>query len=229
VWYDQIVDTDKRRRAVKLRLSGKSYSEIKELTGATKSSLSYWLKNYPLTVKQAKKLKARYKDRQIESFIKTMRLKREVRNEETYARLTKILLPLTEKELGIAGLFLYLGEGSKHQSGQILVSNTDPSVIKFVMRWYENYLDIPKDEIKVGLQLYGDMNIKEEISYWSTFLAIPVKNFWKPYIKNSAAKSIDHTGHKHGTCTLYHGSVPKHEEIMMSIKCILDEAYRLRA
>ena len=133
------------------------------------------------------------------------------------------LLPLTDKELLVAGLFLYLGEGSKQNPAHILISNTDPNIVKFTLYWYTKILKIPKDRVKVNLQLYKDMDVKKEVNYWSKLLGIPIVNFWKPYIKKSTTKHIDHSGFKHGTCGLYYGSVPLHDKIMMGIKCILDK------
>ncbi len=216
------MNRDNRRIAVSLRLAGRSYSEIKQVTGAPKSSISYWLRDLPLNEAQKAKLVGRYKEGQVENYIATMRAKREARKKETYQHMAKSLLPLSKRELHIAGLFLYLGEGSKRQPGQILVSNTDPDIIKFVMYWYNKSLGISKIKMKVGLQLYKDMDVKNEVLFWSKYLQIPIKNFWKPYIKNSSTEAIDHSGYKHGTCTLYYGSVPLHENILMSIQCILD-------
>lgn len=213
---------DKRREAIKLRLSGKSYNEIMTILSVAKSSLSYWLKNYPLTTQQMDLLAGRYKAKQVENFRNTMRSKRERRLKNTYQEQKINLLPLTKRELLIAGLFLYLGEGSKQTPGQIIISNTDPNIVKFVLRWYTDILKIPRYKIKVSLQLYKDMDIDKEAAYWSNLLKIPTSNFWKPYIKNSHTKDIDHSGFKHGTCGLYYGSVPLHENIMMGIKCILD-------
>ena len=151
-----------------------------------------------------------------------MKFKREERINIVYEEQKKNLLPLTEREFLIAGLFLYLGEGAKQSPAQILVSNTDPDIVKFTLLWYTKILKIPRNKIRVGLQLYKDMNLKKELNFWNKFLDIPLTNFWKPYIKKSITRSIDHSGYKHGTCTLYYGNVPIKEKIMMGIKCILD-------
>jgi len=214
---------NKKRLAIKLRRAGKSYEEIRSIIPVAKSSLAYWLRNYPLNQKQIEKLTRRYKTRQIENYRKTMRKKRESRLLQTYKEQAKHLLPLSKRELHIAGLFLYLGEGAKQTSSHITVSNTDPGIVKFVFYWYTKVLDIPKTKIKVGLQLYKDMDIKKEMKYWSRLLNIPLSNFWKPYVKNSITQDIDHSGYRHGTCSLYYGSVPLHAKIMMGIKCILDK------
>ena len=214
---------EKRRLAIQLRKKGGTYSEIKEVVRVSKSSLSLWLRNYPLTKKRAGLVGLEKKHRQIEKFRNTMRIKREKRLNDTYNNLKPDILPLSKRDLLIAGLFLYLGEGAKQTPGQILVSNTDPHIVKFVLYWYTNVLGIPKKNIKVNLQLYRNMDIKYELTFWSSLLEIPFSNFWKPYIKKSSTQGIDHSGFKHGTCGLYYGNVPLHEKIMASIKIILDK------
>lgn len=206
-----------------MRRAGKSYNEIKAVLSVAKSSLSYWLKNYPLTKEQIELLGKRYKAKQIENFRNTMRKKKESRFRVVCDEQKKLLFPLSERELLIAGLFLYLGGGAKQTPGHIIISNTDPNIVKFTLFWYTKILKIPKDSTKVSLQLYRDMDIKKEIHYWSKLLKIPLTNFWKPYIKNSHTKDIDHSGYKHGTCGLYYGSVPLHEKIMAGVKVILDD------
>ncbi|GEM_PF-1757964 len=47
-----------REKAIKLRVEEKlSYSEIKKRLDVPKSTLSYWLRSYPLSEKRIKKLK----------------------------------------------------------------------------------------------------------------------------------------------------------------------------
>ena len=140
---------DKRRLAIQLRKEGKSYSDIKNILKVSKSALSYWLKDYPLTPKQIATLTSNKKPMQIERFRLTMRAKREKRLQKVYEESSASLLPLTNRELLIAGLFLYLGEGAKQTPGQIIVSNTDPNIVKFVLNWYTNVLKIPKDRLEL--------------------------------------------------------------------------------
>jgi transposase-like protein len=213
---------DKRRIAIKLRKSGKSYLEIRKKLGVAKSTLSLWLRDYHLTPKQTEKLNVRYKAKSVEKYRETVRKRNEKRLLETYNREKKILLPITKREFFIAGLFLYLGEGAKSRSAAVSINNTDPNIVKFTLNWYTKVLKIPKEKIKVNLQLYKDMNIKENMDYWSKLLDIPLSNFHKPYIKKTTTKGIDHSGYKHGTCGIYHGNARLHEKIMMSMQCILD-------
>jgi hypothetical protein len=65
------------------------------------------------------------------------------------------------------------------------VSNTNPQVILFVKYWMVNILKLPKEKLRVALHLYKDMNVGEEIEYWSNKLDISANQFRKPYIKSS--------------------------------------------
>lgn len=132
-----------------------------------------------------------------------------------------MILPLSRKELLIAGLFLYWGEGSK-TTGSVSINNTDPEILRFSLYWLNKVLKVPKNKIRVYLHLYKDMNIKQELEFWSKILKIPLNQFAKPYIKSSNRENLTHKGFGRGTCGLAIHNVNLKEEIMMSIKAISD-------
>lgn len=210
-----------RTRAVELRRKGKSYSEIKEIMRVSKSSLSLWLRNIPLTEEQIKKIEGN-KERAIERFRETMRLKREKRLLEYYKKQKKSWLPLSEREFFLAGLFLYWGEGNKASRHTISISNTDPTMLVFSLMWMEKSLKIPKESIKAALQLYSDMDVEEAMDYWSYILGIPKSRFNKPYIKKSTRSSVDQKGFGQGTCNLIAQNTVIKENLLMAIKSIAD-------
>lgn len=209
----------KHQRAIELRLQGKSYSQIKKELKVSKSSLSLWLRQYPLSKKNFKRLTSR-NEKRIESFRKTMRLKRETRLNAVYLREKQKLLPLKSRELYLVGLFLYWGEGLKASTSSVSISNSDPKVMKFFIYWLTKSLKIPMQRLRVKMHFYKDMNIKTETAFWSNELKIPVSQFNKPYIKNTTLKSVIYKGFGHGTCDITIGGVPLKEEIMMGIKAI---------
>ena len=214
-----------RQKAIDLRKQGKNYGQIKQELGVSKSTLSDWLSRYPLGKEQLKSLgQNRQYSRQvaIEKTTITKRKKRQSRIQSTYEEQEKYWVSLSQKELEIAGLFLYWGEGSKRLNGSVFINNTDPNFLKFALYWYVKGLRIPKEKIKVDLHLYSDMNIQEEISFWSKALKLPVLQFRKPYIKVSTRVGIDQKGFGHGTCGLNVNDVLLKEKIIMGIKAIAD-------
>lgn len=210
-----------RRQAVELRKAGKSYNQIRDVLGVSKSTLNGWLKQYPLTEEQREALKGNIAFR-IEKYRQTMQLKRDKKLSQYYAEARKKLLPLSKRDLLIAGIFLYWGEGSKTVKGQLVIANTDPSLIQFALIWITKALEIPKEKINILVHLYKDMDTEEALNYWSDILKIPRSQFSKPYIKDSLLSKIDYKGYGHGTCNLRVFNTEVKERIMMSIKTIGD-------
>jgi len=214
-----------RQKAIEFRKQGKTYSEIRRQIIVAKSTLSDWLVKLPLTKSQITSLeKSRKKNKflSIEKIRITKQKKRENRINLTYEKEKKRWTTLSKKELELAGLFLYWGEGAKRMNGPIFINNTDPKVLKFSLYWMMRSLKIPKKGIKVFLHLYNDMDIRKEMQYWSEELKIPLSQFTKPYIKNSTRLNIDHKGFGHGTCGLLVSNILLKEKIMMAIKAISD-------
>lgn len=214
-----------RQQAIDLRKLGKTYSEIRRELGLPKSTLSDWLSKYPLTIDQLKLLNKTIKnnkDLSREKYRTTMSFRRESRLKKTYETQKKSLLPLSKRELAIAGLFLYWGEGQKRMSGYIGISNTNPKIIKFSLYWITHSLTVPKEKIKIQLHLYNDMNVSEEIRYWKDELKVATSQFNNPYIKSSTREGLTYKSFGHGTCTLMVSNVLLKERIMMGIEAIAD-------
>jgi len=214
-----------RQKAIELRKEGKTYTQIRKQLKISKSTLSEWLSKYPLTKEQAKLLEANRilsKELGNEKTRLVKQKKREARIKSTYDNQKKYWQKLSKRELEIAGLFLYWGEGSKRLNGSVSLNNTDPRVMQFTLYWILNSLHVPKEKIKVDLQLYSDMSIESEVNYWSDELNLSINQFRKPYIKKSKRVDIDQKGFGHGTCTLVVNDVLLKEKIMMGIKSIAD-------
>jgi predicted transcriptional regulator len=212
-----------RKKALALRMQGMSYSQIKDALKISKSTLSCWLKDYPLSKQRVDELRGK-NEKRIEKFREAMREKRENRLKEVYKIEKEDILPLSDREIFIFGLGLYWGEGTKSYNSALSISNTDPSIIKFFIIWMERSLKISKEKLKVHLHLYEDMDIEKEQKYWSEMLNIPFSQFYKPYIKKTLQTNINHKGgFGHGTCNIRVGGVRLSEKILMAIKVISDD------
>lgn len=212
-----------REKALELRQQGKSYGQIKEQLGLSKSTLSGWLKDYPLSKERIRELRNRNEQR-IERFRETMRRKREERLDKIYKGQKEEILPMNDRDLFLIGLALYWGEGTKSRMSTLELANTDPAMIKFFIRWLTVSLKIPKKSLRVKLHLYKDMHIGEKMDYWSDILNIPLEQFQKPYIKETLTiKRIQHKGRfGQGTCVIRMHSVPLAEKVGMAIKVVSD-------
>lgn len=208
--------------ALKLRREGKSYSQIKLALKVSKSTLSYWLRDLPLSKQRIRELRD-WNEVRIERYRETRRRTKEVLLKKIYAEERFKILPLSKRDLFIAGLFLYWGEGSKTNDGQISISNTDPAVIKMALNWFQKILLIPKEKINIKLHLYTDMDVDREALFWSHSLKIPLSQFKNPYIKKSNREGITYkVGFGHGTCNLIVGNATLNKKVIMGLKVIRD-------
>lgn len=211
-----------KEKAVKLRLKGFSYSQIREKMDVSKSTLSNWLSSYPLSNERVRQLRD-WNPRRIERCRITKSLKRQNKLDAVYLRAKKDIKNLNKRETFLAGLFLYWGEGGKTSRSVVSVTNTDPSVLKFFIKWITD-MRISKKKLRVRLQLYRDMNVNKEIKFWSNTLSIPKNQFRKSRVKDSLLFGITYkNGFGHGTCTIFLYSAEIYDYIIMCLKYIRDD------
>jgi hypothetical protein len=210
-----------KKRVLAMRKQGMSYSQIKGKVKISKSTLSVWLKDLPLGEKRIQELRDNSPVR-IEKFRNTMRVKKETRLTEVYKKVAHDICDLSKRDLFLAGLFLYWGEGTKSQNSLVALTNTNPAMIKFFINWLKLF-GVENKDLKIKLHLYSDMKIKESLDFWSKELTIPISQFYKPYIKKNTLKSISYkNGFGKGTCSVIFGDRDLWEYITMALKYITE-------
>jgi len=206
-----------KQKAITMRKKGMSYSQIKEKLGVSKSTLSGWLYGMPLSEKRIRELQADNPIR-IERYRNTMRIKKEARLKEVYEKVSKDIGNFSKRDLFLAGLFLYWGEGTKAQNSSVVLTNTNPAMLKFFIKWLELF-NIKRKGLKIKLHLYSDMNIKQSLDFWSKELKIPISQFRKPYIKKTNSKLITYkNGFGKGTCCVMFENRDLWEYVIMGMK-----------
>ncbi|MFA6415065.1 MAG: hypothetical protein WC217_01040 [Candidatus Paceibacterota bacterium] len=213
---------EEKVEAIRMRKEGASYSQIKEKLKVSKSSLSLWLHDMPLSEKRLRELRD-WNAVRIERFSNTMRHKRESRWAEVRKHAAKDIGKLSKRELLIAGLFLYWGEGSKTSPASTSLSNTDPTMIRFFIQWLE-LLGVPRNRLRVYVHLYSDMDIQKELRFWSKALDLSLTSFRKPYVKTSNRSGLSYPQKfPHGTCNLIYGNRDVSEYVRMALDYIRTE------
>ena len=210
-----------KQKALEMRAKQMSYSQIKEKLGVSKSTLSGWLKDLPLSKERILELGANSEIR-VEKFRNTMLAKQQLKKDIAYKLVSKNIGKISDREMFIAGLFLYWAEGGKTRKASVVLTNTNPIMLKFYLKWLK-LLKVPKDKLKIKLHLYSDMNINEKIKFWSDMLGVPEKQFWNPYVKKSLKTSITYkNGYGHGTCCIVYDNKPFCDYVLMGLKRIQD-------
>lgn len=185
--------------ARQLRKKGKSYSEILKKINVSKSTLSLWLRDIPLTEQQRNNLKGRNKSRYLGS----------KKNQQKRIELTKKIISeskdeakmLINNKLLLVGLMLYWAEGTKRGGEIISFSNSDPNMIKLMMRWFRKICLVPEEKFRIQIHAHTLHRKKDIKNYWSEITKIPLKQFHKLIIKET---SLRHRKNKlyYGTCCI---------------------------
>lgn len=189
--------------ARRLRKRGLSMKEIAEKLSVSKGSVSLWCYDIKLNKEQIrllheKMVRGSYKGRMMGTQIQKDKKKHNI--EKYLLKGRKDISCLKKRELFIAGLGLYWGEGSKKSA--VRFYNSDPEAIKFMMKWFRDILKIEEG------RFYMYININEThkgrlgtvIKYWSGVTRINIAQFRKPsLIKGKNKKVYDNFSEHYGT------------------------------
>jgi predicted transcriptional regulator len=177
-----------KEKARTLRKRGYSINQIVKETGLTKSSVSLWVRDIVLTKTQKNRLSER--GRSIESIerrrlirLSNEKTKRQIIIDEAKKDYTRISL----EELKLIGIILYLGEGGKTERGTARLSNSDPEVIKMMMRFFREICNVPEEKFRGNIHTFAHADVKKTERYWSKISGTPRTQFQKTYIKPSSA------------------------------------------
>jgi predicted transcriptional regulator len=194
---------NEKHKAIELRKQGISMGEIAKILNVAKSSVSNWVGDIELSTVQRNKLNRN--GHSIESIEK----RRVARITNTKKRRQLIMkqageevLQLSNDPLWCVGVALYWGEGGKTQQ-TARVSNSDPAVIKIMMRFFEKYSCVHKSKFHAHVHTFSHKNVKKAVEYWSRISGISTSKFFKTYVKQSSASLKKRETLSYGTMQIY--------------------------
>jgi transposase-like protein len=194
---------DKKNKATALRKQGVSMGEIARRLNVAKSSVSYWVRDIPLTKEQRGRLNANghsidaIEKRRIARLANT-----KARRDEMIRNAIDEVEKLSTDPLWCVGTALYWGEGGKTQQTARL-SNSDPVVIRIMMKFFLKYSGVSKDKYHGHIHTFSEQNAKVALSYWSGISGIPEDKFYKTYVKQSSASKHKRKTLEYGTVQIY--------------------------
>lgn len=174
-----------------LRQKGLSYSEIRAKIPLAKSTISEWCKDIELTKRQLLRLSQLKVKGSYVGSLKGSKTNQEKRAKEIdqIKNVAKSEAPfLLEDKFWLAGLMLYWAEGNKTK--KVGFSNSDPSLIGFMIEWFRRYSNIDDLRFKPHMSLHSGQNEDEIKKFWSKVTKLPIEQFGKSFIKKEG------TGHR---------------------------------
>ncbi|MFH1968593.1 MAG: hypothetical protein ABIJ84_04350 [bacterium] len=174
-----------KEKVIGLRKKGYTYNEILATIPVAKSSLSLWLKDFPLTEYEKQYLKTRI-DKNISlgriraaATIKQGRIKRD---KAIFLEAKSEFNDLIKSPFFQVGLALYWAEGTK-RSYVFQFVNSDPDMITLMIRWIQEFFYIPKEKIFTRLYIHKPYAHERCEEYWSKKINIPLNQFKKTIYK----------------------------------------------
>lgn len=193
-----------KNKAIKLRIQGKTYKEIREIIpNLSKSTLSGWLKNFKLNSKQEKKLKQNIEKITYNARVKSAWTKRKIKQEKIkriHKEAKEELSVLFKNPLFLVGVSLYWAEGSKTQEA-VQFSNSDPRLIKIMIKWFKEICKVPENKLKVHIYIHEIYKKENCEKFWSQVTKVPVSNFGKTTYKPTIHKIKKNPDYK-GVCRI---------------------------
>ena len=173
---------NEKQEAIILRKKGQSIKEIAKNLGVSKSSVSDWVRKVVLTKKQKEVLALRGYSFVVVERRRTTRLSNElVKREAIISLAEKDINMISNNELKIIGTMLYWAEGRKRGQRTVSFSNSDPSMIKIIMRFFREICLVPDNKFRGHIHIHSHLNVNSALKYWSTTTRIPFKQFYKTY------------------------------------------------
>lgn len=180
---------DFKNKAIKLRKSGKTYSEILKSVPVAKSTLSEWLRSVGISKAQKS---AFTKKKRLASLRGGLARRRQ--RIETFNRIVgqaeSEVGKVSHRELWLIGTALYWAEGSKEKEyapgSPVVFTNSDPAMISIFLRWLFEVCNISRERVYIELYVHDlyKSSVSEYQYYWSKITGLPLKSFEKVYFKN---------------------------------------------
>jgi len=180
----KLAEKDKAR---KFRMLGHSMKQIAVSLNVSKGSVSNWVRDIVLPKEvlvniNNQCLMGREKAR------KTRLNNIALRQDELFRVCREEIIPFSLRDLWVAGLMLYAGEGNKSSivgNQHIEIANSDADILRIFIKFIVKVCHVPKERIRVRLILYEDIDIEQAYNYWSKELNISRNQFGKEFIKPS--------------------------------------------
>ena len=155
----QPLSKDYIEKIVQLRKTGHSLSEIQKVTARARTTIFKYIKNVQILPRYLSLWKQKRGGSKHKAFLAW---------EDSSKKVRELILPVGRKERLLILSSLYWGEGTKSELNLI---NSDPSLIKVFVTCLGD-LGVKKDQLKITLRIFEDMDKRKVIRFWSSVIGV---------------------------------------------------------
>jgi len=154
----------------------------------SKASISLWVRDIILSEKQKESLSARGVSVAVIEKRRVNRIRNTQHRHRAIIEKAKEKIDiLSKRDLLLVGATLYWGEGGKTKTGMARVANSDPNLIRLMVRFFKEIFDVPAEKFRGHVHTFSHLNAIAAEKYWSEISGVPRSQFYKTYSKPSTA------------------------------------------
>ncbi len=177
---------EKKLQAVSLRKKGFSMNYIAETLEVSKGSVSLWVSKIPLSKTHMQTLReAPYTRAAVEKRRSSRLHKSEAERQIIIDEARQSVGHISERDLFCVGTALYWGEGTKKKRSVVEITNTDPNMIKIMMKFLKVICKVPVEKFRGHVYIHEHMPQKKIERYWSRVSEIPKSQFFKTTVQKN--------------------------------------------
>lgn len=207
---------EEQARARELRAAGWTMPEIATHLGVSRSSVSLWTRDVPVDAAVARSPRS---GRRLRGSEHPLRKRKLAEIAELTEQAVSRVGAASSRDLLVAGLALYAGDGSK-TGGSVRFANSDPRMVAFHCAWLRSCFDIDEARLRVRLYLHHGLDLDAATAHWSTVTGVPVDQFTKPYRAVPDA-SIRHNKHRHGCAHVIYSCARTSRAVLAQMDALL--------
>lgn len=200
-----------REEARRLRALGWTMPDIAAELGVSRSSVSLWTRDVPVERGPRRRLRPRPPN------VLERRKAAEIADLLEAGRVR--IGTLSERDLLVAGVALYAGEGTK-RDGMVVFANSDPAMIALFCTWLRRFFEVDERRLRVSLYLHEGLDLPAAQLHWSEVTGIPIDQFSRPYraVPNAG---IRNNKHEHGCVSVRYACSRTHRGVMGLVGALL--------
>jgi transcriptional regulator with XRE-family HTH domain len=208
---------EERARARELRAEAWTLGEIADELGVAKSSVSRWVRDVAFDPRSRRSAVTRRYPRGSDHPLRRRKL---AQLDELRREAIDRIGTLDDRELLVAGLGLYAGDGAKGDK-EVRLSNSDPAILSFFCRWLRANFAIDESRLRLALYLHEGLDLDAAVAHWSAVTGIPPAQFTKPY-RATPDSTIRHNKHVHGCAHVVYNCSRTQRTILALMRALLD-------
>lgn len=191
-----------------MRKEGESIKGIALILGVSKSSVSLWCRDIVLTEEQMVFLKKEKIKGGMAGRIKGTESNKKKKLDsiaEAEKQAKAMLGKVESRDLLIAGIALYWGEGSKAEStGKLGFSNSDPRMITFMLEWLQEFFNVSPSDLylRIFINIIHQPRIEKVKDFRASLIGIERSCLAVTYIKTPQKKVYENYDSYYGVLSI---------------------------